>query len=304
MASEIKKIKHTNIQRFIKPYVIRDGHGFRLKDHDPADTHHLNSEDKPEAKRFLDQGVKILSEMQDILYAQGEWGLLLIFQAMDAAGKDGTIKHVMSGVNPQGVDVFSFKAPSSEDLSHDYMWRSFRCMPSRGKIGIFNRSYYEEVLVARVHPELLDKQRIPDAFRKDHFWKHRYEDINAFERYLTRNGIAVRKFFLNVSRKEQKKRFMERLTNSDKNWKFSPADVKERKCWDDYQKAYEKMIRNTASEHAPWIVVPADNKWFSRLLVVAAIADALHEMDLKYPVVTEDKLAELKEARRQLEKEK
>jgi PPK2 family polyphosphate:nucleotide phosphotransferase len=304
MAPEGKKIKHSNIRKFIKPYVIRDGHKFRLQDHDPADTHHLNSEDKPEAKKILVQGVQVLSEMQDTLYAQGEWGLLLIFQAMDAAGKDGTIKHVMSGVNPQGVDVFSFKAPSTDDLAHDYMWRSLRCVPSRGKIGIFNRSYYEEVLVVRVHPELLDKQRIPDQFRQDHFWRNRYEDINGFERYLTRNGIAVRKFFLNVSRKEQKKRFMERLDNPDKNWKFSTSDVKERKCWDDYQDAYEKMIRSTATEHAPWIVVPADNKWFSRLLVVASIADALHDMHLKYPVVTEEKLSELKEARRQLESEK
>ncbi len=304
MASEAKKIKHSSIRKFIKPYVIHDGHKFRMKDHDPADTHHLNSQDKPEAKKLLVQGVQILTEMQDVLYAQGEWGLLLIFQAMDAAGKDGTIKHVMSGVNPQGVEVYSFKAPSSEDLAHDYMWRSVRCVPSRGKLGIFNRSYYEEVLVVRVHPELLDKQRIPNRFRRDHFWKHRYEDINAFERYLTRNGIAVRKFFLNVSRGEQKKRFMERLENPEKNWKFSTSDVKERKCWEDYQAAYEKMIRNTATEHAPWIVVPADNKWFSRLLVVASIADALHDMDLKYPAVTEEKLAELKEARRQLEKEK
>ena len=223
---------------------------------------------------------------------------------MDAAGKDGTIKHVMSGVNPQGVECFPSKPLRSEDLSHDYLWRSMRCLPSRGKIGIFNRSYYEETLVVRVHPELLDKQRIPDQFRGDHFWRHRFEDINAFERYLTRNGIAVRKFFLHLSRKEQKKRFMERLTNPEKNWKFSSSDVKERQCWDEYQAAYDKMIRNTASEAAPWIVVPADNKWFSRLLVVACVVDALLEMNLKYPTVSDEKLAELKEARRQLEKEK
>jgi PPK2 family polyphosphate:nucleotide phosphotransferase len=304
MATEAKKVKLSNIHKFIKPYVIKDGRHFRLKDHDPADTHHLNSEDKPEAKRILDEGVNILSELQDVLYAQGEWGLLLIFQAMDAAGKDGTIKHVMSGVNPQGVEVHSFKAPTGEELAHGYLWRTTMCMPARGKIGIFNRSYYEEVLVVRVHPELLDKQRIPDEFRKDHFWKNRYEDINSFERYMTRNGFAIRKFFLNVSRKEQKKRFMERLTNPDKNWKFSTADVKERKCWDEYQDAYEKMIRNTASEKAPWIVVPADNKWFCRLLVVASIVDALNCMNLKYPVLAEEQLAELREARRQLSKEK
>ncbi len=304
MSKEAKQVKLSNIHKFIKPYVIKDGRHFRLKDHDPADTHHLNSEDKPEAKRILDEGVNILSELQDILYAQGKWGLLLIFQAMDAAGKDGTIKHVMSGVNPQGVDVHSFKTPSNEELAHGYMWRSTNCMPARGKIGIFNRSYYEEVLVVRVHPELLDKQRIPDEFRKDHFWKNRFDDINAFERYMTRNGFAIRKFFLNISRKEQKKRFMERLTNPDKNWKFSTADVKERKCWDAYQDVYEKMIRNTASEMAPWIVVPADNKWFTRLLVVASIVDALNSMNLKYPVLTEAQLAELREARRQLAKEK
>jgi PPK2 family polyphosphate:nucleotide phosphotransferase len=298
-----QKIDKETIHKFIAPYVVSDGSRFRLKDHDPGDTHHLNSQDKPEAKKYLEQGVKILSELQEVLYAQGEWGLLLIFQAMDAAGKDGTIKHVMSGVNPQGVDVFSFKAPSSEDLAHDYLWRNMRYLPARGKIGIFNRSYYEETLIVRVHPQLLDKQRIPDIFRGDHFWRHRFEDINALERYLTRNGIAVRKFFLNVSRKEQKKRFMERLTNSDKNWKFSVSDVKERQFWDDYQKVYEKTIRNTATEQAPWIVVPADNKWFSRLLVVACVVDALQELKLKYPTLSDSQLAELKEARRQLEKE-
>jgi PPK2 family polyphosphate:nucleotide phosphotransferase len=297
------KIKARNVHKFIKPYVIESGKDFRLKDHDPADTHHLNSEDKPQAKKILLEGVEMLSELQGILYAQSNWGLLLIFQAMDAAGKDGTIKHVMSGVNPQGVDVYSFKSPSSEELAHTFLWRTTCCIPPRGKIGIFNRSYYEEVLVVRVHPEFLDKQRIPDSLRGDHFWRNRYEDINAFEKYLTRNGIAIRKFFLNVSKKEQKKRFMERLTDEDKNWKFSASDVKERKHWDEYQKAYEKMIRNTATEHAPWIVVPADNKWFSRLLVVATIVDALNSLDLQYPKLNEAQLEELKQARKQLEKE-
>lgn len=304
MPAKPDQMKKKNIHKFIKPYVVTDGSHFRMKDYDPTDTHHLNSEDKPEAKKMLEQGVETLSELQEILHAQGEWGLLLIFQAMDAAGKDGTIKHVMSGVNPQGVDVFSFKTPSHEELAHGYLWRCMRCVPSRGKIGIFNRSYYEETLVVRVHPELLDKQRIPDQFRGDHFWKHRFEDMNAYERYLTRNGIAIRKFFLNISRKEQKKRFLERLTTPEKNWKFSTSDVKERQFWDDYQQVYEKMIRNTATRHAPWIIVPADNKWFSRLLVVAAIVDALQEMKLKFPVLSDAQLAELKEARRRLEKEK
>jgi PPK2 family polyphosphate:nucleotide phosphotransferase len=297
------KVKPGKVHKFIKPYVVESGKHFRLKDHDPGDTHNLNSEDKPEAKKLVQEGVEMLSDLQDVLYAQGSWGLLLIFQAMDAAGKDSTIKHVMSGVNPQGVDVHSFKAPSTEELSHTFLWRTTLSTPPRGKIGIFNRSYYEEVLVVRVHPEFLDMQRIPDSLRGDHFWKHRYEDINAFERYMTRNGIAVRKFFLNVSKKEQKKRFLSRLDDPAKNWKFSAADIKERKHWDDYMDAYEKMIRNTATDHAPWIVVPADNKWFSRLLVVATVVDALNSLDLHYPRLNDDQLAELKQARKQLEKE-
>jgi PPK2 family polyphosphate:nucleotide phosphotransferase len=291
------------VHKFIKSYVVKWGEDFRLKDHDPGDTHDLKSGDKSEAKRLTGEGIVLLSEMQDKLYAQSNWGLLLIFQAMDAAGKDSTIKHVMSGVNPQGVEVHAFKEPSSEELAHDFMWRTNRCLPARGKIGIFNRSYYEEALVVRVHPEILEKEKIPKMLRGDHFWKNRYEDINAFEKYLTRNGIAIRKFFLNVSKKEQKRRFLERLDNPKKNWKFSAADVKERKCWDAYQAAYEKMIRNTASEHAPWVVVPADNKWFSRLLVVATVVDALSEMNLEYPKVSEEKLAALQRARKELEKE-
>jgi PPK2 family polyphosphate:nucleotide phosphotransferase len=291
------------VHKFIKPYVVKAGKDFRLKEHDPGDTHDLKSGDKPEAKRLTDEGVVLLSEMQDKLYAQSNWGLLLIFQAMDAAGKDSTIKHVMSGVNPQGVEVFAFKEPSSEELAHDFLWRTNRCLPARGKIGIFNRSYYEEVLVVRVHPEILEKQRIPKDLRGEHFWKQRYEDINAFEKYLTRNGIAIRKLFLNVSRKEQKRRFLERLDNPEKNWKFSVADVEERKYWDDYQAAYEKMIRNTASEYAPWVVVPADNKWFSRLLVVATVVDALSEMNLEYPKLSKEKLTALQAARKELEKE-
>jgi PPK2 family polyphosphate:nucleotide phosphotransferase len=301
--AEMPKPKAKNIHKFIKPYLIESGKDFRLKDHDPGDTHHLKSEDKPEAKKMLQLGVAMLAELQEVLCAQSNWGLLLIFQAMDAAGKDGTIKHVMSGVNPQGVDVFSFKSPSSEELAHDFLWRTNRCMPPRGKIGIFNRSYYEEVLVVRVHPEYLEKQRIPDSLRGDHFWKGRNEDIRAFERYLTRNGIAIRKFFLNVSKKEQKKRFMERLDNEEKNWKFSIADVLERKYWSEYQNAYEKMIRSTATDYAPWVVVPADNKWFSRLLVVATIVDALGSLNLEYPKLTAVQLTALKEARKHLAKE-
>jgi PPK2 family polyphosphate:nucleotide phosphotransferase len=299
----MEKMKANRVHEFIEPYVVGSEEKFRLKDHDPGDTHGLNSEDKPEAKRLTEEGVTLLSEMQNKLYAQSNWGLLLIFQAMDAAGKDSTIKHVMSGVNPQGVEVFAFKEPSSEELAHDFLWRTNRRLPPRGKIGIFNRSYYEEVLVVRVHPEMLEKQRIPKEFREDHFWKNRYEDIKAFEKYLTRNGIAIRKFFLNVSKKEQRRRFLERLDYPEKNWKFSAADVKERKYWDEYQSAYEKMIRNTASKHAPWVVVPADNKWFSRLVVAATVVDALSEMNLEYPKVSPEQRAALQVARRELEKE-
>jgi PPK2 family polyphosphate:nucleotide phosphotransferase len=295
--------KELKYHKFVKPYVIHTGAGFRLKDHDPGDTHKLKSQDKPEVKRWMEEGVAQLGALQEVLYAQSNWGLLVILQGMDAAGKDGTIKHVMSGVNPQGVNVYPFKAPSSEELAHTFMWKTMSNMPPRGKIAIFNRSHYEEVLAVRVHPELLDLQRIPDSLRGKHLWRDRYEDINAFERYLTRNGIAILKFFLNISKKEQKKRLMERLDDADKNWKFSAADLKERKFWDPYQDAYEKMIRNTATEYAPWIVVPADNKWFAWLLVVATIVDALHIMDLKFPKLDDAQHAALKLARKQLEKE-
>ncbi len=296
-----RKLKH--VHKFIKPYIITSGKHFRLKDFDPGDTHHLNSEDKPEAKEWLEEGVSLLSDLQDMLYAQGTWGLLVILQAMDAAGKDSTIRHVMTGVNPQGVDVHSFKAPSAGELAHDFLWRTSRCMPPRGKIHIFNRSYYEEVLVVRVHPQLLQKQRLPDAVQSDHFWKDRYEAISAFERYATRNGIAVCKFFLHLSRKEQKRRFLQRLDKKDKHWKFSLDDLKERKYWDEYQDAYEKMIRNTATECAPWVIVPADNKWFSRLLVVATIVDTLDGLNLEYPRLTAAERAELKKARKHLERQ-
>ncbi len=285
------------VRKFVAPFRIEQGKGFKLKDVRPDDTEGLESERKDEAKEWLEGGVRLLAEYQDKLYAQDQWSVLLVFQAMDAAGKDGTIKHVMSGVNPQGVEVNSFKAPSSEDLDHDYLWRSMRRLPERGRIGIFNRSYYEETLVVRVHRELLAKQKIPPQLVGKHIWDERFEDINAFERYLVRNGVVIRKFFLHVSKKEQKKRFLERLTNGDKNWKFSINDVKEREHWDAYQDAYEDMIRNTASKHAPWFVVPADNKWFTRLVVVAAVVDALRDLDLHYPKVDAERRAELREAR-------
>ncbi len=291
------------IDKLLKRYRIEDGKHFRLKDHDPADTHGLGSEPKPQAKRLLENGVKELSRLQDILAAQDRWGLLLIFQAIDAAGKDGTIKHVMSGVNPQGVDVTSFKAPSAEELHHGYLWRCIKSAPGRGRIGIFNRSYYEEVLVVRLHPEILENQKLPKPLVTKHIWQERFEDINSFERYLARNGIAVVKFYLHLSKKEQKRRFMERLDTPDKNWKFSTFDVKERQFWDEYQEAYEDMIRHTASEHAPWYVVPADNKWFTRLVVAEAVVDALKRMNLKYPKVSGAGKAALAEARQQLEKE-
>ncbi len=289
--------------KLLKRYRIENGKHFHLKDHDPADTHGLQSELKPQAKDLLAEGVQELARLQDILAAQDRWGLLLIFQAMDAAGKDGTIKHVMSGVNPQGVDVSSFKAPSAEELHHGYLWRCMKCAPGRGRIGIFNRSYYEEVLVVRIHPQILESQKLPKALVTKHIWHERFEDINNFERYSTRNGIAVVKFFLHLSKKEQKRRFMERLDTPDKNWKFSVFDVKERQCWDAYQEAYEDMIRRTASAYAPWYVVPADNKWFTRFVVAAAVVDALKRMNLKYPKVSGPGQAALAEARQQLENE-
>ena len=288
------------IDKLLKRYRIEDGKHFSLKDYDPADTHGLGSELKPQSEELLANGVKEMSRLQDVLAAQDRWGLLLIFQAMDAAGKDGTIKHVMTGVNPQGVQVWGFKEPSVEELHHGYLWRTSKCMPGRGQIGIFNRSYYEEVLVVRVHPEILENEKLPQSLVTKHIWEERFEDINNYERYATRNGIAVVKFFLHLSRKEQKRRFMERLDTPDKNWKFSSADVKEREFWDAYQDAYEDMIRHTASEHAPWYVVPADNKWFTRLVVSHAVVDALKGMNLKYPKVSGAERAALAQARKQL----
>jgi PPK2 family polyphosphate:nucleotide phosphotransferase len=288
------------IEKILDRYRIESGKHFRLKEHDPGDTDGLKSEFKPQAQQLLTEGVKELARLQDMLAAQDRWALLLIFQAMDAAGKDGTIKHVMSGVNPQGVQVTSFKAPSIEEQDHDFLWRAMKHFPERGDIGIFNRSYYEEVLVVRVHPELLAKEKLPPSLVTKHIWKERFEDINAMESYLARNGIAILKFFLHVSKKEQKRRFMERLDHPDKNWKFSVADVKERERWDAYQDAYEDMIRHTASKDAPWYVVPADNKWFTRMVVAGAVVDALKSLKLAYPTIDGQQKVELAAARKQL----
>jgi len=291
-------------REFSKPFRVSKGDKFRLKDVDPGDTLGLKSEDKPRAKEALATGVDALAQLQDMLYAQDRWAVLLIFQAMDAAGKDGAIKHVMSGVNPQGCQVFSFKAPTSEDLDHDFLWRCMKCLPERGRIGIFNRSYYEETLVVRVHPEFLGKQRLPPELITKGIWQERFQDIRSFERYLTRNGVAVCKFFLHVSKKEQKRRFLERLDTPEKNWKFSGRDIQERGHWDAYMAAYEDMIRSTATKDAPWYVVPADNKWFTRVVVAAATIDALASLDVKYPAVGPEKLKELAAAKRALAREK
>ena len=289
-------------KKLIKPFRVEHGKHFRLKDYDPG--HTAGVRDKEEAQHLLEEGTARLTELQDKLYAQDSWALLLIFQAMDAAGKDGMIKHVMSGVNPQGCQVYSFKAPSNEELDHDFLWRTNVRMPERGRIGIFNRSYYEEVLVVRVHPEVLSAEKIPAALVTKKIWKERFEDICAYERYLTRQGVVIRKFFLNVSKAEQKRRFLARLDEPEKNWKFSAADVHERASWDDYMEAYEDMIGHTATADAAWHVIPADNKWFSRIAVSAAIIDALEDLNLAYPKVDPDKKKELSEARKILEKEK
>jgi PPK2 family polyphosphate:nucleotide phosphotransferase len=271
---------------FCKPFRVEDKK-FRLSDIDPDDTGELDRDDKPKSLEALAAGVEALCELQDRLYAQDRWAVLLVFQAIDAAGKDSAIKHVMSGVNPQGCQVSSFKSPSAEDLDHDYLWRCLKALPERGRIGIFNRSYYEEVVVVRVHKEFLAGQKIPPALVNGRdIWKERFEDIRNVERYLSRNGTLIRKFFLHVSKKEQKKRFLERLDRPEKNWKFSSADLKERALWDGYQDAYEDMIRHTATDYAPWYVVPADNKWFTRVVVAAAIIDGLASLDLDYPKVS------------------
>ncbi len=283
-------------------YRVDDGRKFKLAGFDPADINGL-THSKEEARALLQEGVKRLTVLQDMLYAQDRWSLLLIFQAMDAAGKDSAIKHVMSGVNPQGCQVTSFKAPSTEEIDHDFMWRTTRALPERGRIGIFNRSYYEEVLVVRVHPEILAHQRLPPELVGKKIWRERFEDINAFERYLGRNGTVIRKFFLHVSKKEQRRRFLERLDDPEKNWKFAAGDVLERQHWSDYMNAYEDMIRNTAHATAPWYIVPADNKWFTRLVVADAIVETLNGLNLSYPKIERDKKRALDAARTALENE-
>ena len=284
---------------YAKRYRITNGRHFRLASIDPAETPGVKS--KPEAKVALTESVRTLRELQEKLYAQDRWGLLLIFQAMDAAGKDGTIKHVMSGVNPQGCQVFSFKAPSHEELDHDFLWRTTRCLPERGRIGIFNRSYYEETLVVRVHPEFLEKQKLPPALVTKNIWRERFDDITAFERYIRRNGFVVLKFFLHVSKEEQRQRFLSRIDEPAKNWKFSMGDVRERDRWDEYMRAYEQTIRHTASSDAPWYVIPADHKWFSRLVVASVMIEALQDLNLRFPKLDDEKLRELRAARQLLQ---
>ena len=289
------------VSDFSKPYRVDNGRKFRLKDFDPADCSGVRS--KLVAEKELPRGIERLVDLQGELYAQDRWAILLIFQAMDAAGKDGAIKHVMSGVNPQGCQVYSFKQPSIEELDHDFLWRTNKCIPERGRIGIFNRSYYEEVLVVRVHKEVLERERIPPSLVTKNIWNERFADINAYERYLSRNGVVIRKFFLNLSKEEQKKRFLKRLDRPDKNWKFSAADVAERERWSDYMTAYEEMFQHTATPYAPWYVVPADKKWYTRLVVAAAIIHALEDLNLHYPTVDAAKRKELKAARIALEHE-
>ncbi len=289
------------VSEFSKPYRVDNGGKFRLKDFDSADSSGVKS--KKAAEKELPRGLERLIDLQNKLYAQDKWAILLVFQAMDAAGKDGVIKHVMSGVNPQGCQVYSFKQPSVEELNHDFLWRSDKCIPERGRIGIFNRSYYEEVLVVRVHKEMLERERMPASLVTRNIWNERFADINAYEHYLSRNGIVIRKFFLNVSNEEQKRRFLKRLERPDKNWKFSAADIAERERWPDYMTAYEEMIQHTATPHAPWYVVPADKKWYTHLVVAAAIVHALEELNLRYPTVDAAKRKELKAARIALEHE-
>jgi len=299
--SDEAHLSRKEIRELVDRFRVTSGKGFKLKQFGTANPMPELVE-KQRAPAFLRQGVEQLSELQDALYANGTWSLLLVFQAMDAAGKDSTIKHVMTGVNPQGIAVTSFKQPGPEDLAHDFLWRINRHLPARGMIGIFNRSHYEEVLVARVHPEILERQKLPASLSgSKKFWDHRLQDIASYERHLGRQGTRVLKFFLHVGRDEQKRRFLDRLTEPDKNWKFSPADLPEREHWDDYMTAYEAAIAGTATEDAPWFVVPADQKWFTRLVVVAAITEALRDLDLSRPAVSDDVRQSFAEARAALE---
>ncbi len=289
------KTRLPKIPKLISPYEVSCSKGFRLKNFNPGDTQGFDL--KAEAEAYLAKNIQRLSEMQQRLYAQDRWSILLVFQAMDAAGKDSSIRNVMSGINPQGCQVFSFKQPSSEDLSHDYLWRASKSLPQRGRIGIFNRSYYEEVLIVRVHSQLLEQERIPPSLITKKIWEERFEDINAFKRMLTRNGVIIRKFYLNLSKQEQRSRFLKRLEEPEKNWKFSEADVREREHWDDYMAAYEDMIAHTATKQAPWYIVPADKKWFTHLVVSSVIVKALEELRLTYPQIDATRRKELAAAR-------
>lgn len=306
--SELKNLSKKELikraKKFAKRYCVGDGKKFKLKDFSTKPKMNLGPEDKPLVKEALETGVEALAALQDILYAQDRWSLLVIFQAMDAAGKDGAIKHVMSGVNPQGCQVSSFKVPSAEELDHDFLWRCKKHLPERGRIGIFNRSYYEEVLVVRVHEPILHSQKLPDKLITKDIWEDRFKDIKNFEKYMHRNGTIVIKIFLHVSRDEQKKRFIERIDDPSKNWKFSVSDAKERGYWNKYMEAYEEMIQNTSTEESPWYVIPADNKAYARIAVASAIISALDQMDLEYPKVSKEKLAELQEVKRALLEEK
>jgi len=288
-------------KKYSTPFCITNGSKFKLKQIDPEDTLGLDDEDKLEAKETLERGVELLTKLQDELYAQDRSSVLVIFQAMDAAGKDGAIKHVLSGVNPQGCEVTSFKAPSAEELDHDFLWRCAKRLPERGRIGVFNRSYYEETLVVRVHPEYLSGQKLPAKTKPKDLWKQRFKTISNFERHLTHNGTMVLKFFLHISKEEQRQRFLKRIDDPDKNWKFSLKDVEERQHWDEYMDAYEDTIRNTASKYAPWYVVPADHKWFTRLAVASAIVRNLNALGLEYPSVNKEALKELEAARQVLQ---
>lgn len=289
---------HRPFRALARPYIVTDGKGFRLAERPTRGARPVH-----DAKRLLKKGVKALSQMQEMLYAQDRWGVLLIFQAMDAAGKDSAIAHVMSGVDPTGCQVYSFKSPSAEEIDHDFLWRTAKCLPERGRIGIFNRSYYEEVLIVRVHPEVLGHQRVPPELVRQRIWRERFQDINAFERYFARQGFLILKFFLHVSRREQRRRFLARLERPEKNWKFQVSDLRERQHWRAYQAAYEDAIRHTAAPHAPWIIVPADDKKFARTVVAAAIIDGLARLKLHYPVVDARQKADLRRARRMLERE-
>jgi PPK2 family polyphosphate:nucleotide phosphotransferase len=284
-----------------EPFLAPPGKKIKLKDYDPGFTGKFKEKDNAQAK--LNDDIERLATLQDVLYAQNTWAVLVVFQAMDAAGKDSAIKHVMSGINPQGCQVFSFKAPSAEELDHDYLWRCLKALPERGRIGIFNRSYYEEVLVVRVHPQILRAQKIPAPLKGKDIWKHRYEDINAVEQYLTRNGVVILKFFLHVSKKEQKGRFLERIDTPEKNWKFSLADVKEREHWNEYMKSYEEMITATSTSWAPWYIVPADHKWFTRVAIADIMVRTMKSLDLRYPLMSDEHKKDLAAARKMLESE-